>query len=366
MTGRNSEVDLSICNVPLPCPFFEGGFDYRYRHQDSERGIYAREDMTYGGRISPYTALSITNRGDSREAMSSDLDGQKNDMGPTIYEILRTNDSHLFFHYIQLYLISQDVTKNLYLLDTPRIYWPDIESSVSVLWGLTVRWLHQLPCEYRFDHSVVPMESDAMSLGCLFYSVRITITRPSLCRHDRRRSASPEIAAFHRNTAEACVESAKAIVVLFPDEFNVTRLSEAATWFHFVHYLVQAIIVLLIELKFWSELRTSSDEMIRLIEKALRSIWLLSKADASALRAWNLCMGLFRRIAIEQQIDVTDLLRGELLTDSSCFGETTPGEFPTPSDSAFWVDDLVPGTILCTPFDELSVDKALLQTGMSC
>jgi hypothetical protein len=27
MTDRNAEVDLSICNIPLPRPLFEGGFD---------------------------------------------------------------------------------------------------------------------------------------------------------------------------------------------------------------------------------------------------------------------------------------------------------------------------------------------------
>lgn len=366
MTGRNSEVDLSICNVPLPCPFFEGGFDAGYRSQDSKKAINDREHMSNGGSISSYTVFSLTKRDDYRRATSTSLDEQKNDTTLTTSNAPRVNDSYLFFHYIQLFLVSQDVTKNLYMLDSSQRQWPDIEDSVSKLWGLTIRWLRQLPREYSFGRSVVPIESDAMSLGCFFYSIRIMITRPCLCRHDRRRSASRIIALFHQNTAEACVNSAKAIVALFPDEFDVTRLSEASTWFQFVHYLVQAIIVLLIELKFWTRLgTTSSDEMIRLIGKAIRSLWLLSKADTSALRAWNLCGDLFRRIAAEQHIDVSDLPCGGSQSDSSCFGGSSPGESPTSSDSAILADDIAPGALFCTPFDELSVDKALLRTDRS-
>lgn len=134
-------------------------------------------------------------------------------------------------------------------LDTPRRHLQSIKDSVSTLRGLTVRWLHLLPRVYSFDGSVVPIKGDAMSLGCFFYSIRIMITRPCLCRHDRK-SASAKIASFHQHTAEACVKSAKAIFALFPDEFNVMRLLETSTWFHIVHYLVQAIITLLIELKF--------------------------------------------------------------------------------------------------------------------
>lgn len=365
MTGRNSEVDLSICNVPLPCPFFEGGFDDSYRYQgfDAINVTNDCEDLTGRGRISSYTLSSLTQRDDSLQTLPAGLGPDKNDVTRTKFKAPHPNNSHLYFHYIQLFLISQDVTKNLYMLDSPWRRWSDIEDSICTLWDLTVRWLHQLPHEYSFSRPVVPVESDALSLGCLFYSIRIMITRPCLCRHDRRRMENSKIALFHKNMAEDCVKSAKAIVGLFPDDFNVPRLFEASTWWQFVHFLVQAIIVLLIEMKFWAQSGTTSyNELIRAIKKGLLSIWLLSKSDTSALRAWNLCGALFRRIAAEQHINVTDLTDGGLQSDSRRSEPPSPGESLTPTDSAIDVNDIVSSVHLCTPFDEVPVYRTLLPT----
>jgi ABC-type antimicrobial peptide transport system ATPase subunit len=126
------------------------------------------------------------------------------------------------------------------------------------------------------------------------------ITRPCLCQHDRRKMTGSKIALFHQNMADACVNSVKEIVVLFPDNFSISRLSEASAWWQFLHYLIQAIVVLLIELKFWAKLRIAApDELITPVEGALHSIWLLSEFDASALRAWRLCSELYRKIAEE-------------------------------------------------------------------
>lgn len=360
MTGRNAEVDLSICSVPLPRPFFEGGFDDAYRCQDSEKaanGIYNHKGPLGRGRVSFYTLSSLAKRDSSLQTLSVGLRQDRSGVAGSEFTAPRPNDSHLYFHYIQLFLILQDVTKNLYMLDSPRKRWSDIEDSISTLWELTVCWLQQLPHEYVFTRSAVSVESDARSLGCLFFSIRIMITRPCLCRHDQRRTENPKIASFHENAAEDCVRSAKAIIALFPDEFNVPRLAEASTWWQFVHYLVQAIIILLIEMKFWAQLGTISfDELIGVIKKGLRSLRLLSEADTSALRAWNLCCGLFRRIAVEQHIDVTDITCGESQSDSRRSGPS-PETSVAPKYPAIRMDDIVS---LYTHFDELPVHSRLL------
>ncbi|KAJ6168043.1 fungal specific transcription factor domain-containing protein variant 1 [Penicillium chrysogenum] len=119
MTDRNAEVDLSICNIPLPRPLFEGGFDGGNHRQ-----------------VSPLTTGAA----------------------PTESKIPPANDSHLYYQYIQLFLISHDVTKSLHMLDSR-----DVEESVSALWRLTERWLHQLPHEYNFGQSAMPVRSDAMT-----------------------------------------------------------------------------------------------------------------------------------------------------------------------------------------------------------
>lgn len=336
MTGRNSEVDLALCNVPMPHPFTEAGFDDDYQYQNVEKPANDLESGSIRKRMSSYAASSFAQRDNTPRL----------DTASTEPEIQLANDSHLYFHYLQLFLMSRDVTKNLYTIDCSRKQWPDIEASISTLWDSTVLWLRQLPDEYNFGRPDVSLGSAAMSLGCFFYSVRIMITRPCLCRYDRRRMASSKVASFHQNTAEACVKSAKANIELFPDEFNVHRLCEASTWWQFTHYLVQAITILLIELRFWEKPGThASYELVRLVKKALHSIWLLSRADASALRAWSLCNTLFRQIALDQDLCIADL---------------TPSDSPSNSSgcrmrSSFDAQDITPAGSFYTPFDEVPV-----------
>jgi hypothetical protein len=41
-----------------------------------------------------------------------------------------------------------------------------VEESVSALWRLTERWLHQLPHEYNFGQSAMPVRSEVNTSIC--------------------------------------------------------------------------------------------------------------------------------------------------------------------------------------------------------
>jgi hypothetical protein len=191
MNDRNAEVDLSVCNIPCHVPLFEGGFDGGNHRRGFGRAINDLGNMSSTARISSYTVSPLTTGA-----------------APTESKVPPANDSHLYYHYIQLFLISHDVTKSLYMFDSRRTLWPDVEESVSALWRLTERWLHQLPHEYNFGQSAMPVRSDAMTLGCRFIASRVMITRPCLCQLNRRKMTGSNIALFHQNMADACVNSA--------------------------------------------------------------------------------------------------------------------------------------------------------------
>lgn len=69
-------------------------------------------------------------------------------------------------------------------------------------------------------------------------------------------------------------------------------------------------------------------------------------------------MDLFKRIAVEQHMDATDLRHGRPQSDSS-YSLSSSGELRTPSDLRISSDDIVPRDLLYSSFDELPVANTL-------
>lgn len=80
------------------------------------------------------------------------------------------------------------------------------------------------------------MEREQVLLQMQYWSTKILITRPCLCRTERRiKNESDRSARFNSEMAEICVNSARALTALFPGEPSPDFVYKTAPWWSIVH-----------------------------------------------------------------------------------------------------------------------------------
>ena len=127
----------------------------------------------------------------------------------------------------------------------------------------------------------------------------MTIHRPCLCRLDRRIPAqSVKSREFNRAAAASCVDAARDMLQMLPDEPNAVGLNRIGPWWCLIHYLVQATVVLLLELSFRANhMPEEAENIFDGAQKAVRWLHNLGEENYSARRAWALCNSMLRECA---------------------------------------------------------------------
>jgi hypothetical protein len=70
-----------------------------------------------------------------------------------------------------------------------------------------------------------------------YWSIKMVITRPCLCRIERRiKNESSNSTQFNTTIAKTCVESALEMVKLFPDQADVQFIAQYCPWWATTHY----------------------------------------------------------------------------------------------------------------------------------
>lgn len=80
------------------------------------------------------------------------------------------------------------------------------------------------------------VEREHLLLQMHYWSTKILITRPCLCRTERRiQNESDVSAAFNVQMASVCVTSSRALVSLFPEEPDLDFVYAKAPWWSVIH-----------------------------------------------------------------------------------------------------------------------------------
>jgi hypothetical protein len=79
-------------------------------------------------------------------------------------------------------------------------------------------------------------ERERLLLQMHYWSTKILITRPCLCRTERRiKNESDTSAIFNAEMASSCVDSARALTALFPGKPDSSFVYMKAPWWNVVH-----------------------------------------------------------------------------------------------------------------------------------
>ena len=224
---------------------------------------------------------------------------------------VQPNSSLYFLHMIQLTRLTQSIFHSLYNPSSIAGTWSDIQGKVKDLDERLEHWYRKLPPAFAFRRKQRERGSyeHRLNLGFSYYSAKMTVHRPCLCRLDRKiPGQSNKSLAFNRNSAAACVETAMEMLLLIPDEPNAVGLIRVSPWWNVLHWLVQATTVLMLEIAFRvHHMPEDAETILESCKKGIRWLHALAEDDTSAKRAWSMCNALFRDAAKKIGREVDDL-----------------------------------------------------------
>ncbi|GFF86676.1 hypothetical protein CNMCM6936_006845 [Aspergillus lentulus] len=293
MTGRPTSAADTFCTTPLPIPYEEDQFhgpvasqllsDYSVRYGYMQ-AFSSRRHKHPPSQVSTKPAPSVGHY-----------------LASTINEAAPSNSLY-FLYFIDITMIMRRAIDVLYAPGGSREPWPEVGAAIVDLVRDADAWSNSLPDAFQFRpmQRSKPFERQRWSLAFRFYSTKITISRPSLCRTDRLRPGQVQNPPLdQRKNAKICVDSACDILDLLPDTPDVLWLVQLSPWWCIIHYLMQSATILLIELDFCVKFDVEEAAKITLmVEKAMG--WLLAMAadDLAAQRAWEVCHSLYCCISL--------------------------------------------------------------------
>lgn len=206
----------------------------------------------------------------------------------------------------------------LYAADTVRGSWESVQRSIAQENEALDVWAAELPEGLNFFHrsNVIghKYRREQNTLDIMYHSTRILITRPCLCRLDRRIShQTANSNTFNQRAALLCVDSAKSIANILPEAMasNLVLLYQAGPWWQMVHIIMQALVVLLLEMVLESRYSPNDcQNVIPPMKKLLHWLRVMRSNNGMAIRAYSLSLGLMKKLApivklVSQQLSRT-------------------------------------------------------------
>ncbi|KAH6362249.1 hypothetical protein HBI34_179430 [Parastagonospora nodorum] len=267
ITGRPRVVDEKDCTTPLPKRFSE---------------VNSR-------RKKPSTAAFRSRPGSTTSASPTTSDQPHENVEPTDKVI--SLDTFLD-SWIHLDIIQHSILSTLYSAGAAVHSWKHMQGEITALTTKLDEWaLKALPRGLQGTSPTVdPKRPREDILLYLYYqSARICVSRPCLCRLDKRIGGqSDESEQFNERTADACIQAALDLARGLPEATTPHWFYEKGCWWSGVHILMQAITVLLLELE-QGKSRLSEDplDITICVGKITRWLIVLKTVDSVAGSAYE-------------------------------------------------------------------------------
>ena len=314
MTGRPASIMDVDCSVPLPLPLDEDQFfsvkapDFNRHTIQLLRRYSSNESQNTDNAVSSPSSAQSAISGSSPSAMFPP-DSQPPNLDHN--QVVPPSHGLYFHHHTKLSVLTSEVVSRLYGVSRNTQSWAQAQSTMATLASELQKWHSALPSVFDFTKRQRDLQfhRQRVSLGFFYYSTLAILSRPCLCRLNRRiPNQSDRSKDFNRSTAVKCVEAALGMLDLLPEEPNPVGLYGVAPWWCLVHHLVQAVTLLMLELSFRSDhLPQRVDDILLAAKKTVRWLQSMSAEDLSARRAWAMCNDMLRKVAPKVGRNVDDL-----------------------------------------------------------
>ncbi|KAH7007885.1 fungal-specific transcription factor domain-containing protein [Macrophomina phaseolina] len=293
ITGRPTTLDPRFCSVPPPMPIEE------MQLAQSPGGKQLGELRGNKGGSEPPLSRS------KQSSMDSDAP---------------PNAANFFRCQVQLAVISQKLLVNLYSAHTVTMSWEQAQDQIIALGEEADKWYRALPAQYQFilpENEEKTFSRERTLLAFSYYSMKIILTRPCLCRIDKRIvNQGEESKHIDLRKARECVMASKSICDLLPDTElpDIVWIYSKGPWWCIVHHLMQAMTVLMLELAFgvchMPDPEADQESIIQLAKKLLRWLTMMAAVGhAGAQAACKQARDQFKGFDPFENIDTSDLVK---------------------------------------------------------
>ncbi|RMZ88724.1 hypothetical protein DV736_g4042, partial [Chaetothyriales sp. CBS 134916] len=372
MTGRVNCILDEYCTTPLPAPVEEERFE-------TPDGIHLlSKECQQNDRIPFSNSPSVASHSPSESGFRSQATKTADSRSPST-RLLSVNlewardaaptAALYFLHLVQLTRFTQNIFQQLYNPSAISGTWSDIQHVIGRLDDQLENWYRQVPAIFDFRRNQRDRDfyEYRLSLGFFYYGSKIIIYRPCLCRLDRKiPNQSPKSMDFNRSGATGCVDAARDMLRLIPNEPNAIGLLTVGPWWSILHFLVQAATVLMLEISFRAHhMPEEADAVLEASKKAIRWLHALGQENHSAQRAWVLCNYMLHRAVSKIGREVTDMPmqppgRPAMTTGTGTVTVTSMPSYPWPAGSS-QLSSSLPNQAVTTPgdFSYSSLDRLM-------
>ncbi|KAK5084619.1 hypothetical protein LTR05_005697 [Lithohypha guttulata] len=313
MTGRVNCIVDDHCTTPLPVPLNEEEFEteqgqklLNHEHQKTSRA------PTSNGPTPSRPGSTSSSRSDSNKADASNSPSTTQaSSAPDWTKDVTPNTSLYFFHFVQLCRLTQNIFIKLYNPTAIQGKWSDLQNSIKDLSTQLESWYRRLPAAFDFRRKQRDRDfyESRLGLGFYYYSTKMMLHRPCLCRLDRKiPGQSNRSNEFNRMSATECITAAQEQLALIPDEPNAVGLLRTGPWMSILHLIVQSVTVLTLEISFRAHhMPQQADDLIESAKKGVRWLHALGDDNLAAARAWRLCSQMLQGAAVKMGRVIDDM-----------------------------------------------------------
>ncbi|KAF1849131.1 uncharacterized protein K460DRAFT_280163 [Cucurbitaria berberidis CBS 394.84] len=221
-----------------------------------------------------------------------------------------------FVIHVNMTLISQKVLVSLYSPRTAASSWQSVQTKITGLLAELEEWKKEsLPQILGPGHpQQLDDERERFLLRISYWSTKILITRPCLCRLERRiENESNRSVDFNSQAAEACVEAARELTKLLPDQPDADFIYSSGPWWTVIHIIMQSMAVLLLEMAYEGKnLTNDKPDLVASIKKLLSCLRVMQVKDPVAARALQVVWRILKTCAPSLHSQANELLADEI------------------------------------------------------
>ncbi|EHA21030.1 hypothetical protein ASPNIDRAFT_45724 [Aspergillus niger ATCC 1015] len=260
---------------------------------------------------------------------------------------VQPNSSLFSFYLADLAVIGHAAIRSVYSLQSLSGTPSEKQHQISKYQKKLEEWLSSLKEYWSFTdshgHYTKSMECrEKILLAFSFYSIEIVLNRPCLTRPEFQKNSKVRRprSRFDDDKALVCLQSALNMTSVLPDLPDLEWLCTMAPWWSIVHHLMQALVILLLQLcvgpvgaSEHGEITGGGgavgtaeepEKILQVSKKCLRWLFSIGNRSYSARIAFITCDRLLRKIASVRRLDLSNLPASSNLADRTADNNLLP------------------------------------------